>query len=111
MPVDEEWIKDWYSKLDRSSRFNAITDLRLTAERQVLDLNREIGDQEKEFSKAILEIYSFLDSEEKPENLEARFQRAQELGATLQEMGARAQRVQKEYEAFSRVERQVPRGR
>ena len=110
MPIDETWIKDWYTKLDRSSRFNAITDLRLAAERQVLDLNREIGDQEKEFSKAILEVFSFLEADEKPENLEERFLKAQELGEILQALGARAQRIQKEYEAFARMEQQVTRG-
>ena len=110
MPIDEEWIKDWYVKLDRSSRFNAITELRLAAERQVLDVNREIGDQEKEFSRAILEVFSFLDAEAKPENLEERFLRAQELGEALQALGAKAQRLQKEYEAFAQMEQRVSRG-
>ena len=110
MSLDEQWVKEWFEKLDRSSKFNAIADLRLSAERAVMDLNRDIGEQEKEFSKAILEIYSFLEVEEKPENLEERFQRAQELGEQLKVMGAQAVKLQKEYAAFAKLEQFVSRG-
>lgn len=108
-PVAEDWVKDWFGRLDRGSRYEAIQDLRLTAEKLVVSLNKDLGLRFKEFSKAILELHALREAGESPENLEERVQRARSIERELREMEAGLDHTRKEFAAFEHMEREVNR--
>lgn len=109
MPVDDRWIRDWIAKFDRGSRYDAITDLRLNKEKEVVSLNRELGERLKEFSKSVMEVYAFIESESPPDDLENRVEHAKQLEAELRELEQNLDRTRKEFEAFEHMEQMVNR--
>ncbi len=109
MPVDDDWIQQWIGRMDRGSRFEAITELRLAKEKEVVNLNRELGDRLGEFHKLVMEIYAFMAAAEPPDDLEQRVDTAKKAERELREFEEMVDRSRKEFEAFASMEREINR--
>ena len=107
--IDTQWIKDWVTRLDRGARYDAITELRLEKEKEVVNLNRELGERFREFARAVLEVYALMEAGVAPEELEQSFQRAKEMEQELREREEALDHTRKQFEAFEHMERQVSR--
>ncbi|MBI4498924.1 MAG: hypothetical protein HY689_13615 [Chloroflexi bacterium] len=111
MPIDRQWIEAWFFRLDQGLRHEAINDLRTATEEEVVRLNRVQTERAKEFARIILEIYAFLITGQERDDLEQRFQQAQELERQLRELEEAADRARRDLEAFEHVVRFVNRMR
>jgi ubiquinone biosynthesis protein UbiJ len=111
--MDEKWLSDWFYRLDQASRANAITELRAEQEKAVVDINRDLTEGIKQFSRLILQLWALKDAEGavSPEELEQLYREARELEDRTRGLEDRLEAARKKFAAFEEMERIVNRMR
>lgn len=113
MPIDERWLSDWFYKLDQATRTNAIGELRTEQEKAVVEINRDLTDGIRQFSRLILQLWALKDAEGaiSQDEFDAMFQQAQELENQTRALEDQLETARKKFAAFEEMERIVSRMR
>ncbi|MCX6021951.1 MAG: hypothetical protein NTZ05_09525 [Chloroflexi bacterium] len=108
---DEAWLKDWFWRLDQASRQNAITELRSEQEKALVDLNRELTEGIRQFSRLILELWSYQQSPDVVDTatLERKFAEARVLEDKTRGLEEQLEVERKLFSAYEEMERLVNR--
>jgi hypothetical protein len=110
---EESWVKDWFLRLDPASRTNAITELRTDQERMIAEINRELTESIRQFSRLILELWALREAPGAADNatLAHKYDEARVLEMRTRDLEERLESARKVFEAFERMERTVNRMR
>lgn len=113
MPIDEQWLSDWFHRLDQATRTNAITELRAEQEKAVVDINRELTEGIRQFSRLILQLWALKDvpGTLTREEFDAMYLEARELENKTRALEDELEAARRKFAALEEMERIVSRMR
>lgn len=112
-PAEEGWLSEWFHKLDQVSRANAITELRTEQEKAVVEINRELTEGIRQFSRLILQLWAYKDADGaiSAEEFAAMLAEAQMLENKTRTLEDEVEAARKKFTALEDMERIVSRMR